>query len=95
MSKYRFDVLESGYEVYYRGESLGVIKPMKEATGRHCFYLGIDTRKSPRTYRGKSKAAEALHTIHRLVATAKIKKWPQEMLVVQAWDERPRASQQW
>lgn len=95
MSKYRFDAIESGYEVFYRGKSLGRILPMKESTGRHCFYLGDDTRKKPRTYRGKSQAAEALHAIQRLVQNMNAKQWSPEMLIIQAWDERPRASQQW
>ena len=95
MSKYRFDPLDSGYEVFYRGESLGEIFPMKEPTGRHCFFLGFDNRKHPRTYRGKVKAAEALHAIHKLAQNKQAKKWSTELLIVQAWDERPRASDQW
>ena len=94
MSKYRFEPTASGYEVFYRGRSLGAILPMKEATGRHCFYLSLDRRANPRTYRGKLKAAEALHTIDRLLTMAKVKKWSREVLIVQAWDNRPNAAPQ-
>ena len=68
---------------------------MKEATGRHCFYLGCDPRKDPRTYRGKIKAAEALHAIHKLVDVKKKKKLNLETLIIYSWDDRPRASDQW
>jgi hypothetical protein len=95
MGKYRFEPLASGYEVYYRGRRLGRILPKKESTGRHCFYLGFDHRRRPRTYRGKLKAAEALHAINRLSEEAKKKRWTIETTIVQAWDERPRASDQW
>lgn len=94
MSKYRFEPTSLGYQVYFRGKSLGVIVPMQEATGRHCFHLGWDERAQPRTYRGKIKAAEALHAIHRLVTDAKSKKWSRELLIIQAWDQRPATSQQ-
>ena len=93
--KYKFDPLETGYKVSLRGKVLGEILPMKEATGRHCFYLGFDERKKPRTYRGKIKAAEALEAINKLVTDSKKKKWTTEALIVNSWDERPRASDQW
>ncbi len=95
MSKYKFEPLEKGYRVVSRGKALGEILPMKEATGRHCFYLGFDKRKSPRTYRGKIKAAEALDAISKLISDSKKRKWSVEALIVNAWDERPRASDQW
>ena len=95
MSKYRFEPIQKGYKVIARGKTLGEILPMKEATGRHCFYLGCGKRKTPRTYRGKIKAAEALDTIHKLVGDSKKKRWSTEALIVNAWDERPRASDQW
>ncbi|MCA9148006.1 MAG: hypothetical protein KDA92_01840 [Planctomycetales bacterium] len=89
---YKFEPSKDGFDVLFRGKSIGLIKPSKEASGRHCFYLGCDDRKDPRTYRGKIKAAEALHTIFKLTAEAKKKKWSPEKLLVMAWDDRPRAS---
>ena len=47
-SKYTFKPLETGYEVSLRGKKIGQIFPMKEKTGRHCFYLGFDKRRQPR-----------------------------------------------
>lgn len=94
-SKYKFEPLDKGYRVIFRGKPIGEIMPMKEATGRHCFYLGCDQRKTPRTYRGKIKAAEALETIHKLLTDCKKKKWSLDALIINAWDERPRASDQW
>lgn len=95
MAKYRFQPTLTGYKVFYRGRSIGSILPMRESTGRHCFYLGWDRRRAPRTYRGKTKAAEALHAIHQLVNEARAKQWSTEQLVVHAWDQRPTASRQW
>jgi hypothetical protein len=89
---YKFEPTEQGFDVYFRGKSIGSILPSKEASGRHCFYLGCDDRKDPRTYRGKIKAAEALHVIYRLATDAKKKRWSTEKLLVVAWDDRPRAS---
>ena len=94
-SKYTFRPLQTGYEVALRGKKIGQIFPMKEKTGRHCFYLGYDKRRQPRTYRGKIKAAEALESISKLVAESKKKRLPLETLIINAWDERPRASDQW
>ncbi len=90
---YRFDPTETGFAVYYRGKRIGDILPAKEASGRHCFYLGFDDRKEPRTYRGKLKAAEALHVIYKLAQEAKKKRWSSEKLLIVSWDERPRASE--
>ncbi len=95
MASYKFEPLEKGYQVIAKGKAIGEILPMKEATGRHCFYLGCDKRKTPRTYRGKIKAAEALETIQKLITDAKKKKWSEEVLIINAWDDRPRASDQW
>ena len=94
-SKYTFKPLDVGYDVIMKGKKIGQIFPMKERTGRHCFYLGFDKRRDPRTYRGKIKAAEALETIQKLVAESKKKRLPLETLIVHAWDDRPRASDQW
>ncbi len=89
---YEFEPSDDGFEVFFRGKSLGNIIPAKESSGRHCFYLGWDDRKSPRTYRGKNKAAQALHALHKLAAEARKRHWGIEKLLVMAWDERPRAS---
>lgn len=95
-SKYAFKPLkDKGYDVNLRGKKIGQIFPMKEKTGRHCFFLGCDKRRSPRTYRGKIKAAEALEAISKLVGESKKKRLPIEAVIVQAWDDRPRASDQW
>ncbi|MCP4193268.1 MAG: hypothetical protein GY768_21870 [Planctomycetaceae bacterium] len=91
-SVYKFEASETGFDVFYRGKCFGQIVPAKEASGRHCFYLGCDDREEPRTYRGKIKAAEALHAIYQLAAEAKKRRWSTERLIVMAWDERPRAS---
>jgi hypothetical protein len=89
---YRFKENENGFNVYLRGRYIGDIVPAKESSGRHCFYLGCDDRRVPRTYRGKIKAAEALQVIDRLATEAKKKKWSLQKLIVIAWDERPSAS---
>ena len=69
-SSYRFKATESGFNVYHRSTLIGEILPSKEASGRHCFYLGCDDRRHPRTYRGKVKAAEALRLglVNRVVS---------------------------
>lgn len=90
---YRFEESDEGFDVYVRGKCIGDIIPAKEASGRHCFYLGCDDRKEPRTYRGKQKAAEALHTIYKLKNDSIRKRWTPEKLIAMAWDERPRASE--
>ena len=90
---YRFEPTTEGFAVYYRGRKIGEIFPAKESSGRHCFYLSFDDRARPRTYRGKTKAAEALHAIQRLTAAAKKRRWRSEKLVLMAWDQRPRASE--
>jgi hypothetical protein len=94
-TNFTFKRLEQGYDVVHRGKSIGTILPMKEATGRHCFYLGADNRKSPRTYRGRIKAAEALLAISKLIDDSKKKKLSMEEVIIRAWDDRPRASDQW
>lgn len=94
-SPYRFERLKKGYKVFLRSKLLGEILPSREPTGRHCFYLAIDKRKTPRTYRGKIKAAEALESLNKLVTTAKRKRWKPEVLLINAWDERPTSSAQW
>lgn len=90
---FKFNPNDDGFEVSVRGKVIGDILPAKESSGRHCFYLKCDGRKTPRTYRGKLKAAEALYVIFKLKTEAKKKKWSTERLIIEAWDERPRASQ--
>ncbi len=90
---YKFTATDEGFEVTYRGAVIGSILPAKEASGRHCFYLECDDRRVPRTYRGKIKAAEALHVIYKLCNERSKKHWSPEKLIVMAWDERPRASE--
>ena len=92
-SGYRFEESDEGFSVFVRGKRIGDIVPAKEASGRHCFYLACDDRREPRTYRGKQKAAEALHAIFKLKNDSTKKKWSREKLIVMAWDERPRASE--
>lgn len=90
---FKFKPTETGFAVYVRNRLIGEILPAKEASGRHCFYLACDDRKDARTYRGKIKAAEALHVIDQLTSDAKKKRWSVEKLIIMAWDERPRASE--
>ena len=90
---FKFKPTETGFDVYVRSRLIGEILPAKEASGRHCFYLGCDDRKEPRSYRGKIKAAEALQVIDKLRTDSKKKRWSLEKLMIMAWDERPRASE--
>lgn len=84
----------SGYEVSVKGKIIGSISARSEPNGRHCFVLDCDTRAKPRTYRGRAMAAEALVTLNDLAQEAKKKKWSPEMLIIHAWAEKPRASEQ-
>ncbi len=92
-ASFKYKPTKTGFEVIYRGKSIGEIRATKEASGRHCFYLAADDRREPRTYRGKIKASEALLTIHKLKNDAKKKKWSTDRLIIEAWDARPRASE--
>ena len=76
------------------GTSLvGLIVGMKEQSGRHCFRLACDSRREPRTYRGRVQAAQALQTIDDLKRLAKKHRWSIEELIIRSWDGKPRASQ--
>ena len=88
--KFKFEKIEGGRKVKRGKKELGTIVAQKEGTGRHCFSLGFDKRKTPRTYRGRQKAAEALCVIDQL----KSKKRSPEQLILEAWDAKPRASEQ-
>ncbi|QDU95993.1 hypothetical protein [Lignipirellula cremea] len=90
---FEFQEEAEGWGVFYRRKRIGEIVGMKEPSGRHCFRLGCDTRKEPRTYRGKVKAAEALLSLSQLQREAAKKKWSPEMLILSAWDNRPRVSE--
>lgn len=92
---YKFQLRDDGYEVIHKGRSLGLIIRRLEPSGRHCFVLACDNRESPRTYRGKVLAAEALAAIDRIKQQAKKEKWSLDTLIAHAWDDRPRASEQW
>ena len=76
-------------EVHCRGRFLGTIVGMIEASGRPCYRLGLDTRKNPRTYRGRVRAAEVLQIIDSLKRQAEKSGWSTEELIVRAWDAKP------
>ncbi len=92
-SKFNFFPIDGGYEVRRGRTTLGTIHPLREPTGRHCFRLGFDTRKNPRTYRGKEKAALALAELNVLAKAAEKK--PTEQIIIEAWDHKPASSPQW
>ncbi len=95
MNAFKFQPKDVGYDVIVKGKSIGTILPRQEPSGRHCFVLGCDSRDEPRTYRGKILAAEALASIDKLKQQSKKEKWSLDALIVNAWDGRPRASEQW
>ncbi|MFO7901747.1 MAG: hypothetical protein ACQESR_02910 [Planctomycetota bacterium] len=90
---FTFHVYPRETEVYRGRRYLGTIVGMKEQSGRHCFRLSCDNRKTPRTYRGRVQAAEALLMIADLKRAATKNRWSPEELIVHSWDEKPRASQ--
>jgi hypothetical protein len=90
---FTFHVYPKETEVYLRRRCLGKIKGMKEQSGRHCFRLACDSRREPRTYRGRVQAAEALLMIDDLKRAAKKQRWSLEELIIRSWDDKPRASQ--
>jgi hypothetical protein len=87
-----FHVYADATEVYVRGKRLGTILGMKELSGRHCFRLGSDSRSHPRTYRGRVRAAQALHVIEQLKRDAKKQRWSADEMIIRAWDSKPHAS---
>ena len=91
---FTFHVYDNETKVLKGRREIGAIVGMKEASGRHCFRLAADSRKKPRTYRGRIQAAEALLEISDLVRDAKKHRWSLEELVIRAWDGKPRASRQ-
>ncbi len=88
-----FHVYPAQTEVFLGRRCLGTIVGMKEQSGRHCFRLACDSRRQPRTYRGRVQAAQALQMIDDLKREAKRRRWSTEELIIRSWDDKPRASQ--
>ena len=63
---YLFHIYPKETEVFKGRRPLGTIVGMKELSGRHCFRLAFDSRRQPRTYRGRVQAAQALQMIDDL-----------------------------
>lgn len=89
---FEFRVFDNETEVLQKRKPLGTIVGMKERNGRHCFRLGCDERKTPRTYRGRLMAAEALLAIEGLVRDSKKGRWKAEEFIIRCWDAKPHAS---
>jgi hypothetical protein len=89
---FEFHVYAEETQVFHGRKNLGTIVGMKESSGRHCFRLGFDKRRQPRTYRGRQQAAEALRLIDRLVREAEKQKLSAQQLIVRSWDAKPHAS---
>ena len=87
-----FHIYTDETQVFLGRKKLGVIVGMKESSGRHCFRLGFDKRRRPRTYRGRQQAAEALRLIDRLTREAEKHDLTHEELIVSSWDIKPHAS---
>ena len=90
---FTFHVYPTETEVFLGRRSLGAIVGMKEQSGRHCFRLACDSRRRPRTYRGRVQAAQALQMIADLKREAKKHRWSIDELIIHSWDDKPRASQ--
>jgi hypothetical protein len=90
---YLFHVCPQETEVFLGRRSIGTIVGMKEQSGRHCFRLACDSRREPRTYRGRVQAAQALQMIDDLKRQAKQGHWSIDEMIVRSWDDKPRASQ--
>ena len=91
--KYLFHVYPQGTEVCVGRRSIGWIVGMKEQSGRHCFRLACDSRRAPRTYRGRTQAAQALEMIDDLKRLARQGRWSVDEMIIRSWDDKPRASQ--
>ncbi len=88
-----FHVYDNGETDVYKGTTrLGTLVRSQEKSGRHCFRLKEDRRRSGRQYRGRKKAAEALQIIQKLKKEAQQKKWSTEELIIRAWEAKPEAS---
>jgi hypothetical protein len=90
---YLFHVCPQATEVFLGRRSIGTIVGMKEQSGRHCFRLACDSRREPRTYRGRVQAAQALEMIDDLKRLAKQGRWSIDEIIIRSWDDKPRASQ--
>ena len=86
------DLPDTGTAVFFRRRRIGVIFSAIEANGRYCFRLGCDTRRQPRTYRGRVRAAEALKAIYELKRVAARQRFSVEEIIVRAWDCKPRTA---
>lgn len=86
---YEFHQSENGHKVIYKRKELGEIVTHQEPNGRHCFRLGADTRKNPRTYRGKVTAANALRVLDELLKEAKTEHLSEADIVLRAWERAP------
>ncbi len=78
--------------VYQGRRCLGSIVALKESSGRHSFRLGFDARRTPRSYRGRVVAAQALQVIDALKRQADKEGWLTETLILRSWDEKPQRS---
>jgi len=86
------DVPDEGTRVFFRRRKIGTIYTTVEPNGRYCFRLGCDSRRQPRTYRGRVRAAEALKVIDDLKRVAKRDNLSIEEVIVRAWDEKPQTA---
>lgn len=86
---FEFRPTSNGHAVHYKKRMIGEICTHQEPNGRHCFRLGIDTRKDPRTYRGKVTAAEALLALDELTREAKGESWSLQDTILRAWERTP------
>jgi len=86
---FAFHQTQGGMKVFVKRKELGEIATHQEPNGRHCFRLGPDTRKKPRTYRGKVTAAKALQALDELLKAAKSEKLGTTELILRAWENVP------
>jgi hypothetical protein len=86
------DTPNDGTNVYYKRRQIGSIVSMVESSGRYCFRLGCDSRRKPRTYRGRIRAAQALRIIDELRKTAGREKLGIDEVIVRAWDRKPHSA---
>ena len=85
---FKFEQISDGWKVFKGRNFLGTIHTAYETSGRHCFFLGCDSRSEPRTYRGKVNAAKALLSIAQTKREVGKRAKP-EMLIIVAWDFKP------
>ena len=83
---------DQGTTVFYRRKPIGTIFSMVESSGRYCFRLGCDSRRTPRTYRGRLRAARALRVIETLKQQAQKEKLSIDEVIVRAWDDKPHTA---